>query len=326
MNRGDWNWACDRMNEDLVVEATTPLGYVLRRRIYEGQHECASSHRGFRWEPCHINHGYSLDCWAVYPAEAFFDPNWPSTYGVKLLRDDWGSLTEGSDHGRVIYPENEWIKVPGEGAYVAVEDGIVSASYTYPAPKIAIFECKHAIGTNYGVGRFRWVRRIPASEAAEARKNLTKQLLTYAGTYLKDRRLTPDQYRFMAGAEPGKTLSERRVITTELHNLESQNELVGVQYGIRDDYIVILWLKFPEVWRGKRELVQSNGADSFSVDSWEYPDLKNSTIFTPGTMARDDAKVAQRQFTNVRAVAEQLDTALAALCRKCDEELELTKD
>ena len=43
-------------------------------------------------------------------------------YGLKLLAADGGSITHR--YGRVIYPLDEWVTVPGNGAYVAVTDGL----------------------------------------------------------------------------------------------------------------------------------------------------------------------------------------------------------
>jgi hypothetical protein len=45
--------------------------------------------------------------------------------GLKVVREDLGSITEV--HGRVFYPRDVWIDVPGNGAYVAMTGGLFSA-------------------------------------------------------------------------------------------------------------------------------------------------------------------------------------------------------
>jgi hypothetical protein len=45
--------------------------------------------------------------------------------GLKLVKKDLGSITEV--HGRVIYTKDEWIDVPGNGAYVAITGGLLAA-------------------------------------------------------------------------------------------------------------------------------------------------------------------------------------------------------
>jgi hypothetical protein len=83
--------------------------------------------------------------------------------GLKLLAADGGSLN--CDHGRVMYPEGEWIDVPGLGAFVAISDGIFSGG---AGPLLAFMECDLASETEMpaveGVRCFRRVRRLRREE------------------------------------------------------------------------------------------------------------------------------------------------------------------
>ena len=76
--------------------------------------------------------------------------------GLKLLREDGSSLRE---QGRMRYPPDEWIEVPGNGAYVAVTDGLTSGGM---GPLLVVVECQNPTGTHapYGVTCYRGVRRL----------------------------------------------------------------------------------------------------------------------------------------------------------------------
>ena len=97
-----------------------------------------------------------------------------ATYGIKLLREDSGSLT--NDHVRVFYPENTWVDVPGNGAYMALTDGVTSGS---EGPVLALLECEKPTETDgpVGVTCFSRVRRIPVSD--------WPKLLPELNTYIK---------------------------------------------------------------------------------------------------------------------------------------------
>lgn len=76
--------------------------------------------------------------------------------GCKLLKEDGGSMRES---GRVIYPIDEWITVGGNGAYVAITDGLLAAG---KGPLLAFLECEDDTGADapFGVACFRRVRRV----------------------------------------------------------------------------------------------------------------------------------------------------------------------
>lgn len=76
--------------------------------------------------------------------------------GCKFLQFDCGSLVSAD---RVIYPADEWISVPGDGAYVAISGGL---SYAGTSPVLAFFECAAPTGAPApaGVVCFRRVRRL----------------------------------------------------------------------------------------------------------------------------------------------------------------------
>ena len=79
-------------------------------------------------------------------------------YGLKLLREDFVSLND--DHFRIIYPLNEWITVPGNGAYVAITGGLMSGGV---GPVLAAFECRESVGNDSapeGVICYRKVKRL----------------------------------------------------------------------------------------------------------------------------------------------------------------------
>src|SRR5574340_652458 len=79
--------------------------------------------------------------------------------GCKLLRKDFSSIND--EYGRVSYRSTDWITVPGNGAYVAVTEGLTSGGF---GPRLAYFECKGPTGVlaPSGVRCFRHVRLIPA--------------------------------------------------------------------------------------------------------------------------------------------------------------------
>src|SRR3990167_5544258 len=101
-----------------------------------------------------IVHGVSPDCTCqcIIFLEAEMD------YGLKLLAADDGSIT--SKFGRVIYPLDEWVTVPGNGAYVAITDGLNSANGKAPMI-LGFFETDEPTGAPAptGVVCYRKVRR-----------------------------------------------------------------------------------------------------------------------------------------------------------------------
>ena len=78
-------------------------------------------------------------------------------YGLKLLAAGGGSINDA--HGRIIYPIDQWIDVPGNGAYIAVRDGLCSGG---SGPILAFFECAEPTGAcaPAGVICYRRVRRL----------------------------------------------------------------------------------------------------------------------------------------------------------------------
>lgn len=110
-------------------------------------------------------------------------PNTPSVYGLKLLRPNYTSLTE--QYPSVEYRENEWTRVPGLGAFVAVRDGVSSGIFSYTAKnvsrnfKLVVLECRELLDENQrsgGIELYRWVRRLPISEIPRARKYLASEI------------------------------------------------------------------------------------------------------------------------------------------------------
>ena len=79
-------------------------------------------------------------------------------YGLKLLREDFGSINDVP--GRIIYPLNKWVTVPGNGAYVAISDGLTSGGV---GPVLAAFECRDPVrnvSAPIGVICYRKVKRL----------------------------------------------------------------------------------------------------------------------------------------------------------------------
>ena len=76
--------------------------------------------------------------------------------GYKLLREDGSSI---HDMDRVTYPLGEWIDVPDNGAYIAVDGGLYTGGN---APLLAQFECADPTGAPapHGVVCYRRVRRV----------------------------------------------------------------------------------------------------------------------------------------------------------------------
>ena len=80
--------------------------------------------------------------------------------GLKLLTENGASLNS-SGYGSVTYPLGEWVEVPGQGAYIALNGGLSSGG---TGPILCAFECEEQLnldGTEpNGVRRFRRVRRL----------------------------------------------------------------------------------------------------------------------------------------------------------------------
>jgi len=86
-------------------------------------------------------------------------------YGLKLLRKGYRSLaiSAGSVGNEVTYPENEWIDVPNNGAYIAEKGGLTCGGI---GSKIALFECDPSYEIDvrdrpWGVRCFARVKRLP---------------------------------------------------------------------------------------------------------------------------------------------------------------------
>ena len=84
-----------------------------------------------------------------------------ATYGVKLLQKDSGSLYVTQN--RIFYPENTWIDVPGNGAYIYLTGGVKISQGALAV--VALFECENQIKTEtpIGVACFSRVFRLPES-------------------------------------------------------------------------------------------------------------------------------------------------------------------
>ena len=79
-------------------------------------------------------------------------------YGLKLLAADGGSVTE--EYERVFYPIGKWVEVPGNGAYMAITDGLNCAANR--GKLLGFFECEEPTGAlaPEGVVCFRKCRRL----------------------------------------------------------------------------------------------------------------------------------------------------------------------
>ncbi len=78
--------------------------------------------------------------------------------GLKIVRDDFGSLTD--TYGRVFYPMGEWVEVPEPGAFVAIRNGLLSAG---DGARCIYLECEGKRIKTWidGVYCFERVRHIP---------------------------------------------------------------------------------------------------------------------------------------------------------------------
>ena len=99
--------------------------------------------------------------WSIYTREPEGPADEESKFGLKVVREDFGSLTD--EYGRHIYGL-EWGKVAGRGAYVAIFGGLGFASYDYrdPTLRLIMVECRERLGSaerTVVCQRWRWVRR-----------------------------------------------------------------------------------------------------------------------------------------------------------------------
>lgn len=78
-------------------------------------------------------------------------------YGLKLLTEEGTSLSW--QYPPVTYPVNEWVNVPGNGAYVAITDKLLSVR---SGELLVQMECEEPTGAYalYGIVCYRWVRRL----------------------------------------------------------------------------------------------------------------------------------------------------------------------
>ena len=94
--------------------------------------------------------------------------------GCKLLREDGTSL-----NGKFQYQRNEWLQVPGNGAYVAVTGGLTVGGV---GKVLAYFECKEPTGAKAPNGvtcfrRVRWVEDAPERISRKLRGEVARLAL-----------------------------------------------------------------------------------------------------------------------------------------------------
>lgn len=131
--------------------------------------------------------------------------------GCKLLREDGGSLRESN---RVIYPVDEWIEVPGNGAYVAVTGGLTLGGVDLV---LAYFECADPTGAlaPRGVMCFRRVRRLPEPAPKRITPGLRGDLACWAPDLSAEQRMklalesTPEWRGMTARYAPNLSAEQR---------------------------------------------------------------------------------------------------------------------
>jgi len=142
-----------------------------------------------------------------------------TTYGIKLLREDGGSLTE--NRGRVFYPEDTWVEAPGNGAYVALTDGVTSSG---EGPVLALLECEKSTeaGGPVGVTCFSRVRRVPVTKWPKLLSELNTYIKLNVGRYATDKKLlavlSADQdvsVRYQVAQNPNTPAKVLAVLSTD---------------------------------------------------------------------------------------------------------------
>ena len=128
--------------------------------------------------------------------------------GCKLLREDGTSL-----NGEFQYQRNEWLQVPGNGAYVAITEGLTAGGI---GGVLAYFECKEPTGAEAPNGvtcfrRVRWVKDAPERISPELRGEVAR----YAPRLSPRQRMelalksTPEWHGRVARYAPGLSPEQR---------------------------------------------------------------------------------------------------------------------
>lgn len=122
-------------------------------------------------------------------------------YGVKYLNNG------RSLNGKIEYPLNQWIEVPGNGAYIAHTRGLWSAGKK--GAEYALFECGGevvGIDTPKGVKCWRWVKRIKNDGLLGQYLDACAALNPWAALMYAADKLRPERLDACAEAEPWAAL------------------------------------------------------------------------------------------------------------------------
>jgi len=179
-------------------------------------------------------------------------PNVMSYFGIKLVCEDYGSLT--NTFGRVFYTPNKWVKVPGHGAFVSTSGGLCSASVNYPADRIIVLECREPLNEVGAMGMrlFRWVRTLLDTEIPAARKRFDPNLRARTSNHLQVADVTVDQFRYVFGDTDRERLPtsmwERESFRPTI--IESKNGLFKctTYYFTATNLVILCWDRLPLVW------------------------------------------------------------------------------
>ena len=118
------------------------------------------------------------------------------TIGLKFLRADGSSIS--AEYGRVKYPlDGSWIEVPGNGAYVAMTDGLNSGGV---GEIIVALECETpvlSVSSPLGVECYRRVRVVKHLDEKQSRRlwaDYYAKLELLDDDYYAKRKLLGDDY------------------------------------------------------------------------------------------------------------------------------------
>lgn len=131
-------------------------------------------------------------CWQFVPEKTPAEEHEVVVVGCKMLtKNGWNTFAgiDGHFGTRVHYPIDAWVTIPDNGAYVAIDGGLLSAHGYRSDEILAFFECGEPTGcqTFYeqleGIRCYRKVRRLPESAfdriSAELKKHLSDLFVKY---------------------------------------------------------------------------------------------------------------------------------------------------
>ena len=172
--------------------------------------------------------------------------------GCKLLNSNNQSLT--TDYKKVTYPVGKWIRVPGNGAYVAVNGGLTIGGI---GPVLAYFECEDPTGAEApsGVTCFRRVKRLADPAPERISPKLRGEVACYAPDLTAEQRFkfalkTAPKWRGKIARYAPDLSADQRVKLALKSTPELRGQVACYAPDLNSNQRFDLALKSTSFWRG----------------------------------------------------------------------------